>query len=515
MKATDLILEVRDSTYNRVGQILTKDILDLTVVVRYNKLGTWKLTLSASNPLITDIITPGSGIILSTSNVVIISGPTTVIKQTASASDPKGIWEIEGVDDSIILKDRYGYPYPQNEDVSLQLNAYDTRIGKAETIIKEYIKANIGADAPTARKLSNLIIEADSARGETLTASSRFDPLGKFIYAIATVSNLGFLVEQNGDSLEFKIFQPTDKSGTVRMDIENNQLEKTEYIYMAPQATRVIVAGAGAVEQRTFIERTTADSLASEALWGRRIELFHDARSAATTAELQTAGDEILIEKGKTIVSIAVTPNEAVKLEYGKDWGLGDIISVAVNNEEIQQVVSEVAFLVNQEGLSIKATVGDTIKTDLQDQIIYLQKVADDRLDNLERNAEAGATAKRESVVYTSPMLAAGANHSTTVAIAAGYKLLSISATVPSRVRLYTKIIGRNNDINRPITTYPSESNGLMLDYVFNETLLNADLSPVLDGFVSNGAVDVPITVTNLTTSSTPVQITFIYIKTE
>jgi hypothetical protein len=46
-----------------------------------------------------------------------------------------------------------------------------------------------------------------------------------------------------------------------------------------PGATRVLVAGQGNREDRQFIEMTSTDATAAEALWGRRIERFVDQRN--------------------------------------------------------------------------------------------------------------------------------------------------------------------------------------------------------------------------------------------
>lgn len=512
MQVKELVIEVRDATYNRVGQILPTDLTDLTIVVKFNAIGTWKLTLPAEHYLVDILRTEGSGLVVNGPTGVIISGPTVSAKNIANVENPKGVWEIEGRDDSIILSERLAYPTPTTADVEMQTVAYDTRTGAAETIIKEYIIANLADDAPAERKITNLTVETDTALGSTITTSARFNRLDKLINAIASIDDLGYTIEQIGDTLVFRVYDPVNRSGTIRMDIDNNQLASTEYLYKQPEVTRVIVGGAGAAEQRTFIERTNAESLSAEVDWKRRIEVFHDARSSQGLTELQQAGDEELAGKGKTIKSISVTPSDYTNMEYGKDWGLGDIVSVIVDNVEVAQIVTEVGLLVNSDGVSIKATVGEPLKDDIEGTLIYLQGKQDDRLDNLERNAEGGATAKRESVVYTTPILEPNESYKTTITLTGDYKLLSVSTTIPARFRLYTWTTGQDLDLTRPITTTPFEGNGVLFDGETYDGLLSWDLSPVLDGFTKDGTANIPLTITNRSLVAAPVQITFIYI---
>lgn len=515
MKIDDIIVEVRDSTYNKVGQILPQDISDLNIVARYNSIGSWSIVLPYNHPLVNDLRTPGSGLVVNGPDGVLISGPTSHVKKISNRENPEGSWEITGYDDSIILFETLAYPYPEDEDVNNQLTAYDTRVGVGETIMKGYVSENIGPDSVTSRKIPNLLIEADAGKGTLTTYSSRFDNMQKLLDAIAAVNGLGYLLQQEDDNLVFKVYEPSDKTDTVKMDIDNGHLESIEYIYRTPDVTRVIVGGVGAAEQRTFLEVNSAESLAAEAEWKRRIELYVDARSAQSEEELQRKGEEYIVEGGKTLKTTTVTPSENSSLQYGRDWFLGDKVSVVVNDELVTNIVKEVAIILNENGVNVRATVGEIVETDIEASLIFNQDRHDDRLDNLERNSEPGATPKRESVVFTTPVLDFNEKHKMTITMASGYRLQSISTTVPSRVRLYTYETGQDLDFDRPELTYPFENAGLIVDYVSYDGLLSVDLSPSVHGFTRNGGKNVPVTITNMNSLSTPVQVTIIYVKTE
>ncbi|HLP97650.1 MAG TPA: siphovirus ReqiPepy6 Gp37-like family protein [Sideroxyarcus sp.] len=389
MNVSDLTVEVRNSSLARVGQILASDLVGLELSLRFNKLGSWKITLRSSHPLADALRAPGAGLIVTGPNGVLISGPTVQATQNKTGDDPTGTWEIIGVDDAVVLGERLAYPVPTTASLAGQTSAYDSRTGVAETVAKAYVNANIGPSAPTARKITGLTVDTDLGRGSTVVVNARFDKLGELIYGILTPSNLGFDIKQVGSGLMFEVFQPVDRSATVRMDVDNLRLTKSEYTYASPGATRVIVAGQGQGSARTLIERTSTASTAAETSWGRRIEVFKDSRNTNDTTELNTAGDEILAVSGFTVEGIKVTPSDDLaSMQFGVHWGLGDKVTVVVGNTEVAKVVTEAAIVVTEEGVKVGATVGDpdAAANDTTSTLVAGQTSQEARISNLERN---------------------------------------------------------------------------------------------------------------------------------
>ena len=396
MRVDELTVEVRDAGLNRVGQVLPADLVGLEVASRFNAVGAWRLTLRADHPLVDVLRAPGSGLIVTGPSGVLISGPTVSASQAKTADDPEGTWEIVGTDDSVLLGERLAYPVPTTASLAAQTAAYDVRTGKAESVAKAFVNANIGPAAPVARRVSGLSIEADLARGADVSVSARFDSLGEIVSGVLAPSGLGFDLLQDGNELVFGVYEPVDRSAYIRMDVDNRRLSRSEYVYSAPGATRVIVAGQGQGAERTFIERVSAESTAAESAWGRRIEVFKDQRNTDVLAELQTAGDEVLAESGKTIVGIKVTPaDDAPSMLFGVDWGLGDLVTVVVGDLEIAQVVTEAAVVVVEGGVSVGVTVGDPVTSrsgDTEARVINAQSEQQARISNLERNELSGGS---------------------------------------------------------------------------------------------------------------------------
>jgi microcystin-dependent protein len=397
MLISDLTVEVRNSTLARVGQILPTDLRGLELALRYNKIGGWKVSLRGDHPLVDTLRAPGSGLIVTGPTGVIISGPTASATYTKTSSDTTGTWEIIGTDDSIILGERLAYPVPSTDDLSLQTAAYDTRVGAAETVVKEYVAANMGASAPASRRITGLTVDTDLGRGETVKGNARFESLGALAESLLVTSSLGFDVIQNGSNLTFNVYEPVDRSATIRMDVDNLRLTSSTYSYTSPVATRVIVGGSGDGAARILLERSSTESVAAETTWGRRIEVFSDSRSSSASVDLAQTGDEILTDKGKTIESISVKPSDDETMALGRDWGLGDKVTVVVGTLEVVKVVSEIAIAVTDDGIKIGATVGDPAvasASDPESVVISSMTNQEARISNLERN-EVGVGAQK------------------------------------------------------------------------------------------------------------------------
>jgi len=123
----------------------------------------------------------------------------------------------------------------------------------------------------------------------------------------------------------------------------------------------------------------------------------------------------------------------------------------------------------------------------------------------------------RATASLVTASLASNAAASGTVTLANGYRLLRITTSRASRVRLYTTAAKRDADVNRSVGTDPTGDHGLMLEFVSTATLLAADLSPTVDGFDGKATPDgvVPYRVTNLDVSAGSVTVSFVWLRTE
>jgi hypothetical protein len=386
VKLRDLTVEVRDKTLKRVGAIRPEELV-LELEDQFNNVGTWKLTLAVEHPLATALRTPGSGVVITGPTDILMSGPTTKSEFAATPEDPGGSVVFEGVSDTCVLSDYLAFPQPSNINPTTQTLSHDIRTGPAETLLHAYVNANIGPSAPTGRRKTSLIMGTNLARGTSMTKKARFPVLGNLLTEIAVVDGLGFRVVQRDANLVFETYQITNRASIIRLDVMNNTLAGQRVAITPPAATHVIVAGQGEQVDRTFRDVTTTESLAAEADWGRRIEVFQDQRDQSEDAELDQSGLETLADKGFTAVAVQAVPMEDSAMTFGVDWGLGDVVSVVVNDQELVSTVTGMILKATSEGFKIGVELGDA--TGFNAEAAYAQRVqnTESRVSQLERNS--------------------------------------------------------------------------------------------------------------------------------
>lgn len=386
IKLNDIVVEVRSKSLNRIGQIVTKD-LDFSVNLDFNGVGSWVLNVAADHPLAKNLKTPGSGIVASYRGEVLVSGPVTSATVRMASDDVAGTLVVEGASDDIYLWDRVIFPEPSNLSMNKQGKSHDVATDKAENLLYYYASRQLGQDAHPDRVLPKFrcAIEDSSGAGPTLTRRARFPVLGDYLRDIATPNGLGFKVFLDDISgnpiLRFSTYRVRDRTSSVRMGVENNMAASTTAELGAPSVTDVVIAGQGQGTSRTLVLHTDANATAAETLWGRRIERFVDQRQTNDKGELLQAGIEALAEGGKTYMKVKAIPLEDSAAIYGRDWRLGDKITVIIDDTEYEDVVSGVALKINGDGV-----VG-AVKIGLEEERDVYRNLRR-RISHLERHAE-------------------------------------------------------------------------------------------------------------------------------
>jgi hypothetical protein len=169
------------------------------------------------------------------------------------------------------------------------------------------------------------------------------------------------------------------------MDMDNQKLSSAQYSYSSAKVTRAIVGGQGEDEWRRFVEAFSDDSEDAEEAWGRRIEVFKDNRNSRDNEILDQAGQELLVDQGKTIVEMSVTPSDDINMKFAVDWYLGDKVTIVVQDIEAQAVVTEVGIAIGEDGVRIGATIGAPIGVTYEQKLLAKTADVDKRVGNLER----------------------------------------------------------------------------------------------------------------------------------
>jgi len=352
----------RNSLLKRKGTI-PYTTLDANLV--FCGAGSWSLTLPGRSEK-GALLGPGSGILIrdDLTGGIIASGPARRRLFTVAEPDRGPAREtltVSGVTDDWWLYTRAVYPDPAAASTAQTTTAAYTANTNAETIMRNLVNLNAGPGALTARKVFGLVLETNLSRGATVKTSNRFDRLADAVTAAATAGGLGWnITQQAAEELPFHIFEPDDKSGSVRFSRKIGNLRSFNYELLGPEATVAIVAGQGTGTARTFRE---AVNTAAESEWACRIEDFGDRRDTNDTGTLDQAGGNTLAERGPTS-SLSMSPIDTPKCRFAQHYYLGDIVSVDIGDDEwITDVVRQVKVSANADRTTVAPLIGSDSAT--------------------------------------------------------------------------------------------------------------------------------------------------------
>lgn len=349
--APPYIIEVRNAARQRVGQIDRLTSLELTPV--HNGVGGWTLALPAGTAQEAVFVKGGWISIFDPAGDEIFTGHVRGRKKVRSDSEPfAGLRTFYGPSSECVLQDRLAFQVPGQPATTQSAAEYDRRSGAAETVIKQYVDLNAGPSAIAARQTAGLVIEADALRGSTVYGVARMTPLLDLIAPLAETGGIGFRVRFNAaGNLEFQVYVPTDRSASARFGIDLGNLTSVEHTEEAPKASAAIIGGAGEGTARTFRELLDSAAITD---WSIRNEVFVDQAGGSTTAELDQAGTEQLVQGGPTN-GLAIEAVDTPNLKFARDYYLGDKVTA----EDVTDVLRGVTITwTATDGPTTKSTVG-------------------------------------------------------------------------------------------------------------------------------------------------------------
>lgn len=322
-------------------------------VIRKNQVTTFVIDVSPEDSEKISRVKPGWGLILAEDDLT-ISGPIT----TNIRNNEGGIIErkLGGISDLHVLEDRLTLPAP-TLPVSGQNVAYYKDKGAAETIIKKLVSANAGITALSGRRTPGLVIAPSEGRGGAATINTRLKNLLEEVAAIAETAGLVLDCFQQANSTDiiFDVHPIKNRARKVRLTSRNDELTSYTNEQTAPTTTAVIVGGQGEGAARTITEFSNNDG------WGgRRIEVFKDRRDTEELDETRKTAMEEL-GKGGAGIDLTFSVHDSQARRFGRDYQVGDIITVELENGAIftEQLTS--ARIIWQEGTrEVELTVGNS-----------------------------------------------------------------------------------------------------------------------------------------------------------
>ncbi len=326
-----MTIETRDRALRRTG--LVEDFRKLETPLRFNRTSTWALELDANSDAV-PLLTRDAGIVVERDGRTLLSGPVTGIERTSQAGRRTVV--VSGVDDTSWLEARLALPTPSPPYTV----DYDDRTAAAETVLRHFVDRNLGPGAAAARRLPYLTLPADLGRGSSVRGRGRFHTLLELLQPLAlSGGDLGFRIAQVGAALEFQVYVPADRTATAVFSEEFGNLAGYAYKWTRPSANYVYVGGQGEGTARTIVEGPDQPSIDA---YGR-VELLKDRRDVDTVATLEQARGETLTE-GQAATALSISPIDTDAVTFGRDYNLGDRVTVVVEGEPIRDVVREVVL---------------------------------------------------------------------------------------------------------------------------------------------------------------------------
>lgn len=350
--------------YQRRGILPT---LGGSLVLRLNDVSTFSLTVDGEDEM-SARFQKGWRVVIQDEGVQLAAGqPNHMGRESKSGAQDL---PLSGTDDFVWLKNMITLPNPATAADNQSENAYYKASGPAGSLLYDLVRRHSGQNARTEYKRP-LIVDNPGAVGKQMKLNSRFKPVLEEVQTLANSSDLVVRMQQDDDQ-QLTVMSTTtgrDLSRVVRMTELNDGLGDWSLAEDAPQLTQVLVAGQGEGEARTLKLVT-----GNENEWGFWGLQFQDRRDTDEVDELIQAGEETL-EEGRAKSTISVEVQETESKRFGRDFWLGDTITVQLaDNTRITDKVQVAEIDFGAEGRTVKLTLGPVL--DEQDAPRWVPLVA-------------------------------------------------------------------------------------------------------------------------------------------
>lgn len=289
---------------------------------------------------------------------------------------------LAGADYLGLIANRICFPSPGATWVAQSAAATDPVTSTPlETAIKHYVTNNIGSGAVSARRHSLLDVAASSGRGANVSYTVKFgtsvslnlmDVIRALIASAGSGNAMGVQVTRNPVThrLLFDVYVPRNLTGKAWFSEQLGNLTAIQFSLVDPTCTDSLVQGSGT----NFIQKTAS----GRTQWNA-VEVFTESSSETDINNLNTSAQNALLQ-GATGPTMSVTASDIPFLTYGRDYGLGDLVSIEVRPGVVyQDVVTGVTLTAdpNQSPeITVVPTIGQNANATATDQGIIGQLTA-------------------------------------------------------------------------------------------------------------------------------------------
>ena len=311
-------------------------------------------------------LAPGCGVVLQRDGRQEFSGLVAGELKIGFDENSNPLIKAQLVGDNVHIEDRLVYPDHTRAGDQQTTFDYWTYNGPASSAIWELINEQVGPDARPERRLPALYMGADPGVGTSRPWRNQFVSVMTACAEISGLStpNLGVRMTSTPDGLRADVYVPRDLSDQVRFSADLSNLEGFSYTQIPPSVTDAIVAGQG--DLRARLRRTASTTNPLDLRWGRRIERYIDRRDESDQAQLTLYAQDAIAE-GAGQVSLSCDLSDSQAARYGRDWNLGDRITVYVGLRAftkaaiVRDIVRQVEFEVRADGAEkFRPAIGGT-----------------------------------------------------------------------------------------------------------------------------------------------------------
>lgn len=274
---------------------------------------------------------------------------------------PGPLITLGGADYLALVANRIAFPDPTKAWGGQTPTGKKTYTGPLENVLKALVSDNVGPGAVVARSVDLLDIDIPQGAGGTVTYDVKFaqsvdlNLMDIIRTLVGTGGPMGVRIIRNGQRLLFQTYVPTDRTATAYFSPDIGNLTSVQLSLQDATATTVL-AQAGAAP----LFFATSANPNPETDWSR-IEVYSDQTSQTTPAQAQQAATDVLTQ-GQASPSLTMTATDIPLLTFGRDYFLGDVVSVEPRPGDVySDIVSGVSLSCDanqQPAIQVVPTVG-------------------------------------------------------------------------------------------------------------------------------------------------------------
>lgn len=331
-------------------------VLSGRAVLRNNDVSTFALDVDGADPL-SKRFKHGWRVVIEDEMVQLCCGAVNSI----ASSYKSGVHDLtlSGATDMHFLRDMITLPNPSNAADNQSQDAYYKAKGNAGELIYDLVRQHVGQDARAEFKRNLIVYPLQPGTfSKSSSLNSRFKTVLEEVQALALQAGLVIRFTQDDGTQRtlMNIAKGRDFSRAVRLTEINGGLTDWSMSEDAPTVTSVLVAGQGEGTARTL---KVVDG--NENDWDFKALRYQDRRDTNDINELVQAGEQTL-EENREKAGISLEIGETDRLRFGRDFWLGDTITVQLSNGATVTDIVQVADIDwSAQGRKVKLTIGPVI----------------------------------------------------------------------------------------------------------------------------------------------------------